>query len=92
MECHPIHTKIISLFAENNNLLYAIPGGLLAVGTLMDPSLTKGDELVGSIIGYAGHLPDVYDELEINYYLLRWLVGVWTETDTENENIVGKIA
>ncbi len=77
--CTPIHTQIISLFAENNSLLYAIPGGLIAVGTQMDPCLTKANELVGNIIGYPGRLPDVYDELEIEYYLLRRLVGVRSE-------------
>jgi len=32
--------------------LYAIPGGLIAVGTLMDPSLTIADSLVGNILGF----------------------------------------
>ena len=92
LECKPIFTQIVTLFAENNPLLYAIPGGLIAVGTTMDPSLTKGDELVGSIIGYPGQLPNVYEELEIEYYLLRRLVGVRSENDTDGENIIGKIA
>lgn len=77
--CEPILTRITSLFAEKNDLLFAIPGGLIGVGTLMDPSLTKADNLVGNIIGYPGNLPDVYDELEIEYYLLRRLVGVKAE-------------
>lgn len=72
----PIHTQITSLFAEKNDLLYAMPGGLIGVGTNMDPSLTIADLLVGNIIGYPHSLPDVYDELEIDYYLLRRLVGV----------------
>jgi translation initiation factor 2 subunit 3 len=63
--CEPIYTKITTLFAEKNDLLFAIPGGLIGVGTLMDPSLTKADNLVGNVIGYPGNLPDVYDELEI---------------------------
>jgi translation initiation factor 2 subunit 3 len=91
LECHPIQTQIVTLFAEENNLLYAIPGGLIAVGTIMDPALTKADELVGSIIGYPGLLPDVYDELEIQFYLLRRLVGVRTENESEGENKVNKI-
>lgn len=91
LECRPILTKIVSLQAEKNPLLYAVPGGLIAVGTMMDPALTKGDELVGSIIGYPGQLPDVYEELEIQYYLLRRLVGVRSETDAEGDNKINKI-
>lgn len=79
LSCKPILTSINTLFAEQNQLLYAIPGGLIAVGTKMDPSLTKSDSLVGNIIGYPGNLPDVYDVLEIEYYLLRRLVGVKSE-------------
>ena len=90
--CKPIFTKVVSLFAENNPLLYAVPGGLIAVGTLMDPSLTKGDELVGSMIGHPGQLPDVYEEFDIQYYLLRRLVGVRSEGEIEGEsNMVKKI-
>jgi translation initiation factor 2 subunit 3 len=74
--CTPIFTQIMSLKAEENSLLYAIPGGLIAVGTLLDPFLTKADELVGNVIGYPGDLPEVFDELEIEYYLLKRLVGV----------------
>lgn len=76
MTCRPIFTRIVSLMAEDNQLLYAIPGGLIAVGTLLDPALTKADQLVGNIIGLQGNLPDVYEELEIEYYLLKRLVGV----------------
>lgn len=52
VHCMPIITKITSLEAEKNKLLYAVPGGLIGVGTTMDPSLTKADELVGNVIGY----------------------------------------
>ena len=56
-------------------MLYAIPGGLIGVGTLLDPSLTIADSLVGNIIGYPGKLPDVFIEIEIEYYLLSKLLG-----------------
>lgn len=78
MSCIPIQTKVTSLSADKNDLLYAIPGGLIGVGTLMDPSLTIADSLVGNIIGFPGQLPNVYCELKITYYLLKRLVGVKT--------------
>lgn len=70
MSCKPLRTRIVSLFAEQNSLLYAIPGGLIGVGTNLDPSLTIADSLVGNLIGLPGHLPDVFVEIEIEYYLL----------------------
>lgn len=47
--CVPIYSRILSLFAEENDLLYAIPGGLIAAGLTIDPNLTKADGLVGSV-------------------------------------------
>jgi translation initiation factor 2 subunit 3 len=43
----PIVTRITSLQAEKNELLYAVPGGLIAVGLMMDPSMSKNDKLTG---------------------------------------------
>lgn len=33
---------IMSLLAEKNNLQFAVPGGLIGVGTKIDPKLTRG--------------------------------------------------
>jgi translation initiation factor 2 gamma subunit (eIF-2gamma) len=35
------------LKSENNELQYAVPGGLIAVGTNIDPTLTSRDSIVG---------------------------------------------
>ncbi|KAH0481409.1 MAG: hypothetical protein KVP17_003530 [Porospora cf. gigantea B] len=74
--CTPIRSRIRSLFAEQNELQFAVPGGLIGVGTQLDPKLTRSDRLVGSVLGAPGHLPDIYDEIKISYYLLRRLLGV----------------
>lgn len=89
--CTPIFTQIISLKAEDNSLLYAIPGGLIAVGTLLDPTLTKADQLVGNIIGLPGDLPDIYEELEIEYYLLKRLVGVVNQSSSGDVNQIDRL-
>lgn len=44
----------------------------------MDPTLTRADRLVGQVLGQVGALPDVFTELEINFFLLRRLLGVRT--------------
>ena len=55
-----------------------MPGGLIGVGTKIDPTLTRADRLVGQVLGLKGHLPEVFTEVEISYYLLRRLLGVKT--------------
>lgn len=74
--CRPIFTRVVSLFAESNDLRFAVPGGLIGVGTKIDPTLCRADRLVGQVLGAVGHLPPVYSEVEINYFLLRRLLGV----------------
>lgn len=49
LRCLPIVSRIESLFAEKNQLKYAVPGGLIGVGTLLDPTLTRADRLVGQV-------------------------------------------
>jgi translation initiation factor 2 subunit 3 len=56
----PIRSRVVSLMAENNPLLYAVPGGLIAVGLMIDPSITRNDRMVGNVLGVEGHLPDIF--------------------------------
>jgi translation initiation factor 2 subunit 3 len=78
IRCSPIFSRISSLYAEHNDLQFAVPGGLIGVGTRIDPTLTRADRLVGQVLGLKGQLPDVYSDIEISYYLLRRLLGVKT--------------
>ena len=39
------------LLLLGNDLQYAVPGGLIGVGTLIDPTLTRADRLVGQVRG-----------------------------------------
>ncbi|RKF62941.1 Eukaryotic translation initiation factor 2 subunit gamma [Golovinomyces cichoracearum] len=78
IKCTPIFSRIVSLNSENNELKYAVPGGLIGVGTRIDPTLCRADRLVGFVLGLKGRLPDIYIEIEVNYYLLRRLLGVKT--------------
>jgi len=81
LKCTPIFSRIVSLYAETNDLQYAVPGGLIGVGTIIDPTLCRADRLVGQVLGSVGGLPQIYTELEINFFLLRRLLGVKTEGD-----------
>ena len=91
IKCTPIFSRIVSLFAEQNPLQYAVPGGLIGVGTTVDPTLTRADRLVGQVLGQVGALPSVFMELEVNFFLLRRLLGVRTSGE-EKQGKVAKLA
>ncbi|UQC80211.1 eukaryotic translation initiation factor 2 subunit gamma [Colletotrichum lupini] len=78
LKCTPIFSRIVSLNSEFNDLKYAVPGGLIGVGTRIDPTLCRADRLVGFVLGLKGRLPEIYSEIEVNFYLLRRLLGVRT--------------
>jgi len=75
------------MHAEQNDLQYAAPGGLIGVGTKIDPTLCRGDRMVGQVLGAVGALPDIFTELEISYFLLRRLLGVKTEGDKKGAKV-----
>ncbi len=68
-------TKVTTLMAGSNKLKTARPGGLLGVGTLLDPSVTKSDSLSGTIIAKPDNMPPVVDSLTIEPHLLDFVVG-----------------
>lgn len=87
VQCIPMFSRIVSLFAEKNHLQYAVPGGLIGVGTKIDPTLTRADRLVGQVLGEVGQLPDIFTVLEISFFLLRRLLGVRTDPSRRAERI-----
>jgi translation initiation factor 2 subunit gamma (aeIF-2g) len=64
----PIRTKVVSIAIGNQSLEEARPGGLVGIGTLLDPALTKADALVGSVVGEPGKLYPVYGSIEAEYH------------------------
>jgi translation initiation factor 2 subunit 3 len=87
-----ISTEIVGLKKAGHNLEEAGPGGLLGLMTKLDPSLTKSDALVGSLVGYAGELPKVRNELKLKINLLARVVGSKELASVEpirvNENLM----
>src|SRR5271154_3975842 len=87
--CRPIRSRVESLLAEQNDLKFAVPGGLIGVGTRIDPTLCRADRLVGHVLGLKGRLPAIYMELEVNYFLLRRLLGVKTGSTATGAKVMG---
>ncbi|WP_251341656.1 translation initiation factor IF-2 subunit gamma [Haloplanus halophilus] len=74
-EWRPITTEVRSLQAGSQSVEVARPGGLLGVGTGLDPSLTKGDALAGQVAGDPGTLPPTHEAFEMDVELLDRVVG-----------------
>jgi len=81
----PLHTEIVSLQVGGRSVEKATCGGLIGVGTLLDPALTKADGLVGNVVGKPNCLPPVLDSLSINVKLFERAMG------TEEMLVVEKI-
>ena len=66
----PIRSKISSLGTGAGIVEVVKPGGLVALGTMLDPHLVKSDSLIGSLVGLPSSLPpDIYDvTIELNLF------------------------
>lgn len=84
VECRPFITRVTSLQAEKNLLSTAQPGGLIGVGTLLDPFFCRADKLVGQVMGRKGELPDIFVEILVFYSLFQKISGVDKRTDKRN--------
>ncbi len=89
-EYSPVVTKVKALFTGKEKLEEAVPGGLIAIGTGLDPSLTKADSLVGNLVGKPGTLPEPTRKLELEFHLLE-RPGLENPPLKENEPLVVSI-
>lgn len=81
----PLFTDIVSLHVGKHTVKKASSGGLIGVGTLLDPAQTKADSLVGNIIGKPENLPPVLNDLTIDVKLFERAIG--TEELLKVDNI-----
>ena len=71
----PVTTTVRSLQAGGSTVDSATPGGLIGVGTGLDPGMTKGDGLAGQVAGPAASLPPVHDSFTMDVELLERVVS-----------------
>ncbi|MFZ2471305.1 MAG: translation initiation factor IF-2 subunit gamma [Methanothrix sp.] len=79
----PIQTKVVTLLAGKQVQEEITPGGLMGVGTLLDPIMTKSDALVGQVAGEPGKLPLARSAFTMDMRLLERVVGVTDESSVE---------
>jgi len=75
-----IQTEIVSLGTGAGLVDSVKPGGLVAIGTKLDPSLSRSDSLIGSIIGKPDTLPENTTNVKLSINLFDMAVGSVTET------------
>jgi translation initiation factor 2 subunit 3 len=86
LKMRELTTEITSLQIGNISVEEAQPGGLVGVGTLLDPSVSKSDGLVGSLVGKPGTLPSVREEINLSHKLFSSVIG------SKDQEEVAKIA
>jgi translation initiation factor 2 subunit 3 len=72
---NPLFSEIVSLQAGGKKVDEAQCGGLVGIGTLLDPSYSKADGLTGNIAGKTGMLPPTLSELTLETQILDRAVG-----------------
>ncbi|MEM7813298.1 MAG: translation initiation factor IF-2 subunit gamma [Candidatus Aenigmatarchaeota archaeon] len=72
----PIRTKIVSIIQAGAPRQTAMPGGLVALQTELDPALTRGDSMVGNIAGLKGKLPACMGMIKFKPHLFDYVIGV----------------
>lgn len=85
-------TTIRSLSVSRGPVEEAKSGGLVGIGTDLDPSLTKSDGLVGSVAGKIDTLPATLEKITLDVELFQKVVGtelaVPVEKIRSNEAVV----
>jgi translation initiation factor 2 subunit 3 len=71
----PLITKIVSLQTGIKKVKDVSCGGLVGIGTTLDPSLTKADSLTGNLAGSPGRLPPTLLEIVLETQFFERAVG-----------------
>ena len=78
-----LHSEITGLVAAGKPVDEVGPGGLIGVGTKLDPALTKADSLSGSVAGEPETLPPILHNFAMTTHLLERVVGTKEERVVE---------
>ncbi|MCW4018414.1 MAG: translation initiation factor IF-2 subunit gamma [Candidatus Bathyarchaeota archaeon] len=83
----PLISEIVSLQAGEQYVKKATCGGLVGVGTQLDPAYSKADGLTGNIAGKVGMLPPLLKELTLETHVLERAVGTKELLKVERINL-----
>ncbi|PIN98667.1 MAG: translation initiation factor IF-2 subunit gamma [Candidatus Diapherotrites archaeon CG10_big_fil_rev_8_21_14_0_10_31_34] len=78
--------KVVELSTAGGTIKKAVPGGLISVKTLIDPNLTKNDQMKGNVLGKIGTVSDPVSEIKMKLNYFKREI-----TDKKNEVKQGEI-
>jgi len=82
-EWQKLTSKVRSLHSGGSTRKEVVPGGLVAIGTFLDPAFTKSDSLVGRLVGPPGTLPEPMHKMMADVELLDKVVGATEDIKVE---------
>ena len=83
-----IVTTVRNISCASGLLEEAKPGGLVAIETMLDPSITQNDQMRGQLIGKPGTLPEPESVVEFEVDFLERIVSKVPREFKQNESIV----
>ncbi len=72
----PLKSKIVGIIQGGKLRDQGHPGGLVALQTELDPSISKGDKLSGNIVGVEGKLPELSYSIKFKINLFDYIIGI----------------
>ena len=71
----PLKSKAVEIIESGQKLKEAKSGGLAAIQLDLDPALSRGDGLVGSVVGHPDNMPPVMEEMKLDIKLFEKVIG-----------------
>lgn len=78
-----LFTEIVSLHAGRKKVKEVSCGGLVGVGSKLDPSCTKADGLIGNVVGKADDLPPTVKDISVDPVIFKHAIGTAELTKVE---------
>lgn len=87
-ESGKLKTKVSSLSTSNGLLKKARAGGLIAIGTFLDPGITQNDKMRGQVIAKSGTAPEPTKNLKLEVHFIERLITEVTKEIKIGEPLV----
>jgi len=71
-----LFTEVTSLKCGGRSVKKAHAGGLVGIGTLLDPYFTKSDGMIGRVVGKPDTLPQIWESFSMEFHTVERIVGV----------------
>lgn len=75
-----LKTTVLSINQGKTAFKEVKPGGLVALGTGLDPSITKGDGLVGRVVVRTGEKINILSKITMKVHLFDYVIGLNEKT------------